>query len=145
MYMSQNMRITPNLCPCCNVLVERFSNLTKFECSHRHAPITQTHDVFHNKCKILHNTTWRISYLYIENKYHHLTLQNKFRLLLNKGVVLKRMIKASKNNRSLPHAMGHKHQSQNDDYCFNAFLCTKSSFNQMWMPCEIFGLKFYFT
>ena len=56
-----------------------------------------------------------------------------------------RMIKVSKNNRSLPRAMGHKLQSQNDDYCFNAFLCTKSRFNHSWIPCEIFGLKFCFT
>ena len=133
-FMSHNMRISPYLCPCCSVLAKRFSNLTKFECTHRRAAITHTNGIFHNKCKRPHNATWNISNLYIENKYHHLTLQNKFWLLLNKGVVFKRMIKASKNNRSLPSAMGHKHQSQNDNYCFNAFLCTKSvSCSWWWM------------
>ena len=75
-----------HVCPCCGVLAARFSNLTKFECSHRRDTITYTHDIFHNKCKRPHHATRKISNLYIENKYHHLTLQKKFRLLLNKDV-----------------------------------------------------------
>ena len=80
------MRISPYLYPCCSVLAARFSNITKFECSHRRAIVTYSHDIFHNEYKRPHHATWEISHLYIENKYHHLTLENKFRLLLNKGV-----------------------------------------------------------
>ena len=80
------MRISPCLYPCCSVLATRFSNLTKFDCSHRRAAITYTQDIFHNECKRPHHATWKISNQYNENKYHHLTLENKFRLLLNKGV-----------------------------------------------------------
>ena len=80
------MIILSYLCPCCAVFAARFSNLTKFECSHRRDAITYTHDIFHKKCKRSQQTTRKISNLYIENIYHHLTLQQKFRLLLNKGV-----------------------------------------------------------
>ena len=80
------MRISPYLYPCCSVSATRFSNLTKFECSHRRAAKTYTHDIFHDECKRPHHATWKIWNLCIENKYHHLTLENKFRLLLNKGV-----------------------------------------------------------
>ena len=80
------MRISQYLNPCCSVLAARFSNLTGFECLHRRAAITYTHDISHNECKRPHNASWKISNLCIENKCHHLTLQNKFRLLLNKGV-----------------------------------------------------------
>ena len=80
------MRILPYLSSCCSVLAARFSNLTKFECSHRRDAVTYTHDIFHNKYKRPHHATRKISNLYIENKYNHLTLQKKFRLLLNKGV-----------------------------------------------------------
>ena len=73
--MSYNMRILPYLNPCCGVLTARFSNLTKFECSHRRDIITYTHDIFNNKCKTPHYVTWKISNLYIENEYHQLTLQ----------------------------------------------------------------------
>ena len=84
--MSYNMRILPYLSPCCDVLAARFSNLTIFECSHRRDVITHTHDIFNNKCKIPPYATRKTSNLYIENKYHQLTLQKKFQLLLNKGV-----------------------------------------------------------
>ena len=47
------MRILPYLSSCCSVLAARFSNLTKFECSHRRDTVTYTHDIFHNKCKDL--------------------------------------------------------------------------------------------
>ena len=86
--MSYNMRISPYISPCCSVLAAfLFTNLTKFECSHRCAAITYTHDIFHNKWKRSYHATWQISNLSIENEYHHLTLQNKFWLLLNKGVL----------------------------------------------------------
>ena len=74
------------LSPCCSVLATHFSNLTTFDCSHRRYVVTYTHDIFHNKCKGPHRATRKNSNLYIENKYQHLTLQKKFRLLLNKGV-----------------------------------------------------------
>ena len=45
------MRILPYLSPWCGVLAARFSNLTKFECSHKRDAVTYTHDNFHNKCK----------------------------------------------------------------------------------------------
>ena len=80
------MIILPYQSPRCGVLAARFSNLTKFERSHRHDAITYTHDIFHNKCPRPHHATQKISNIYIENKYHHLTLQKIFRLLLNKGV-----------------------------------------------------------
>ena len=80
------MRILPYLSPCCAVLAARFSNLTIFECSHRRHVIAYTNDIFNNKCKRPHYATRKNSNLYIENKYHQLTLQKKFRLLLNKGV-----------------------------------------------------------
>ena len=35
------------------LLAARFSNLTKFECSHRRGALTYTHGIFHNKCKDL--------------------------------------------------------------------------------------------
>ena len=76
--------------PCCSILTARFSNLTKFECSHMREAITYTHDIFRNECKRLHLATWKISILYIENNYHHLTLQKQFRLLLNKVVIMHR-------------------------------------------------------
>ena len=85
--MLYNMRILPNLSPCCGVLAARFSNLTKFECSHRRDAVTYTHDIFHNKCKRPRHAIGKISNLHLENKYHHLTLQKWFLLLLNKGVV----------------------------------------------------------
>ena len=81
------MIMLPYLCPCCGVLVARFSNFITFECSHRRDAITYTHDIFHNECKRPHHATRQISNLYIENKNHLLTLQKKFRLLLNKGVL----------------------------------------------------------
>ena len=84
--MSYNRRMSPYLYQCCGVLGACFSNLTKFECSHKRAAITYTHDIFHNKCKRPHHTTCKISNLYIENECHHLTLENKFWVLLNKGV-----------------------------------------------------------
>ena len=84
--VSYNMRILPYLCPCCGILAARFSNITTFECSHRRDAITYTHDIFQTKCKRPHHATRKFSNLYIENKYHLLTLQKKFRLLLNKGV-----------------------------------------------------------
>ena len=84
--MSYNMRILLYLFPCCGVLAARFSNLPQFECSHRRDTITYTQDIFHNKCKRPHHVTRKMSNLYIVNKYYHLTLQKKFRLLLNKGV-----------------------------------------------------------
>ena len=68
------------------VLAARFSNLTTFELSHRRDVVTYIGDIFYNKCKRPHHVTWKISNLYIENKYHYLTSQKKFRLLLNKGV-----------------------------------------------------------
>ena len=52
-------------------------------------------------------------------------------------VVLMRMIKASKNN-CLSRAMGHKHQSQNDDHSFNAFLFITNRFNHICILCEMF-------
>ena len=85
--MSYNIRILSYLSPCCGVLAARFSNLTNFECSHRRDAVTHTHYIFHNISIGPHHATRKISNLYIENKYHHLTLQNKSRLLLNKGVV----------------------------------------------------------
>ena len=86
--MSSNMRISPYLYTCCSVLAARFSDLTKFESSHRRDAIIYTHDIFHNERKRLHHAIWKISNLYIENKYHRLTPKNIFRLLLNKGVHL---------------------------------------------------------
>ena len=80
------MRILPYLCPCCGVLAGRFSNLTKFEDSHKRDALTYTHDIFNNKCKSPYHATQKISNLYIENKYHHLTSKIKFRLFLNKDV-----------------------------------------------------------
>ena len=80
------MRILPYLSLCCGVLEARFSNLTEFESSHRHDAVTYPHDISQNKCKRPHYATRKISKLYIENRYHHLTLQKEFRLLLNKGV-----------------------------------------------------------
>ena len=78
------MRMLPYLNPCCGVLTAHFSNLTKFECSHRRDIITYTHDIFNNRCKIPHYATRKMTH--IENKNHQLTSQNKFRLILNKGV-----------------------------------------------------------
>ena len=75
--MPYNMRILPYLSPCCAVLAARFSNLTIFECSHRRHVITYTNDIFNNKWKRPHYATRNISNLYIENKYHQLTLQKK--------------------------------------------------------------------
>ena len=69
------MRILPYLSTCCAVLAARFSNFTIFECSHRCQVITYTNDIFNNKCRRPHYTTRKISNLYIENKYHQLTLQ----------------------------------------------------------------------
>ena len=80
------MRILPYLSLCCGVLEARFSNLTEFESSHRHDAVTYPHDISQNKCKRPHYATRKMSKLYIKNKYHHLTLQKEFRLLLNKGV-----------------------------------------------------------
>ena len=80
------MRILSYLCPCCGVFAARFSNLTTFECSHWRDALTFTHDILHNKCKRPQQTTQKISNLYNENIYHHLTLQQKFRYFLNKGV-----------------------------------------------------------
>ena len=86
--MLYNMPVSPYLYTCCSVLAARFSNLTKFECLLRRDAITYTHDIFHNECKRPHHATWRIWNLDIENEYHYLTLENKFRLLLIKGVEL---------------------------------------------------------
>ena len=86
--MMYNMRILPYLSPCCGVLAARFSNLTILECSHRRDFIIYTHDISNNKCKRPQYATQKMSNLYIENKYHQLTLQKIFRLLLNKGVEL---------------------------------------------------------
>ena len=55
--MSHNMRILPYLSPCYGVLAARFSNLTKFECSHGRDAAIYTHDIFHNKCKRTHHAT----------------------------------------------------------------------------------------
>ena len=85
-YVAQHENITISIYPCYSVLAARFSNITKFEYSHRRAAITYTHDIFHNECKRPHHAAWKISNLYIENKCHHLTPENKFRLLLTKGV-----------------------------------------------------------
>ena len=71
------MRILPYLNPYCGVLTARFSNLTKFKCSHRRDIITYTHDIFNNRCKRPHYSTPKISNLYIENEYHQLTSQKK--------------------------------------------------------------------
>ena len=73
------MIISPYLYPYCSVLAASFG--TKFGCSYRRVAIRYTHDIFHNICKRPHHATGKISNLYIENKYHHLTLENKFRLL----------------------------------------------------------------
>ena len=73
--MLYNMRILPYLCPCCGVLAARFSNLTRFECSHRRDAVTHTHDIFNTNCTRPHHITRKISNLYIENKYHLSTLK----------------------------------------------------------------------
>ena len=54
-----------------------------------------------------------------------------------------KLLLLSKNDRSLPHFMVHKHQFQNDDYGLNVFLSIEGDYNDIWFPCKIFGLKFF--
>ena len=83
--MSYNVPVSPYLYTCCSVLAALFSNLTKFECLHRRDAITYTHDIFHNECKRPHHATWKILNLYIEKKYHHLTLENEIPITFEQG------------------------------------------------------------
>ena len=43
------------------------------------------------------------------------------------------MVKASKSNTGLSRLKGHKHQSQNGDYCFNAFLSIEIGYNMVYV------------
>ena len=79
------MRISSYLCPWCSVLAAHFSNLTRVECSHRRDAETYTHGIFHNNCKRPHHATWKLSNLYIENKYHDLTLHKKIPITFVQG------------------------------------------------------------
>ena len=67
-------------------LASHFSNFTDF----RHLQIpnawTKYYEILPAHTKTPHNTPHKIARLYFEFKYHFSTLQNKFRLLLNKGV-----------------------------------------------------------
>ena len=67
-------------------LTSHFSNFVGFRQLQIPNARTEYYEISPAYSRTPHNTTHKIASLYLEFKYHFLTLQKKFRLLLNKGV-----------------------------------------------------------
>ena len=80
-------------CPCIktrclsvNLITSHFSNFADYRQLQIPNARTKYYEILPAHTKTTHDTTNKIVSLYFEFKYHYSTLQNKFRLLLNKGV-----------------------------------------------------------
>ena len=67
-------------------LTSHFSNFAEFRQLQIPNARMKYYEIWPAYTKTPHNTTHKIANLYFESKYHFLTLQKTFRLLLNKGV-----------------------------------------------------------
>ena len=84
--LSCNRRISPYICPCCSALAARFSNLTRFECSHTRDAIIYTFSTINAK-DLIFPSCIMTNFKSIHYKWRPpFDIAKKNLLLLNKGV-----------------------------------------------------------